>query len=488
MQLCDACGACRETEWHVCPFCRADLAPIVAPVVTQNERFDAMAAAGEGNEVDVLPSPVERVPDVEPDSGLVTAADLAHLTGGAGPESNPWDSPPPPPATPLVSDDDETVSKLVVVPLIAAAIIAVIFVAYSIVTQSPPDRPDAVALIDRTTTTVAPTTTEAVPRTDTGGATPIGVDLAEQAARLCRGDQFMIARAVAPSAAVFNDIVVAEQDGRDDWVGSAEQVTLRSPVPPLIGCLQTADAGEIDRCPAASGVISRRAVTWTYRVLRSIDGSELGSDSGVAREVRPCDELEIVAGGENYGSWSSLPQDRFVAAGAPFTSIPHPQEACRAAANRTHDAEPDAVDGEPEAPAPSLVPAVGRSLHATVWGSPATDHPLPEGWMATDDRPAQAVMCLIPTADLGQLQPIGRRNADAEADPAEAPSAGCPITAVVIASDGEWIGQWEYLAPRCPLPREPAVPNSWLTEEVGPTLGYALAESESELESSPEGE
>ncbi len=490
MQLCDACGACRETEWSLCPFCRADLTPVVAPVAPDNERFDALAAAAEGNDVDLLPSPVGPETEIEPnDSDLVTAADLAHLTGGAGPESNPWNSSPAPPAAAPVKSEDDTVSKLVVVPLVAAAIVAVIFVAYSIVTQSPPERPDAVALIDRTTTTAAPPTTEAAPPTLAGGATPIGVDLAEQAARMCRGDQFMIARAAAPSAAIFNDIVIAEQDGRDDWVGFADQETLRSIVPPLIGCLQTADAGEIDRCPAASGVISRRSVSWSYRVLRSSDGTVLGSDSGVARSLRPCDELVIVAGGENFGSWSPLPQDLLDAAGAPYTTLPHPQEACRAAANRSNKAESDAEpESEPVVSEPPSLPTVGLSLHATVWGLPGTNHPLPDGWMASDDRPTEAVMCLIPTADLDQLRPIGRRNADADAAPEEAPPAGCPITAAVISSDGDWIGQWEYIAPRCPRPREPVVPETWLVDEVGPTIGYSLVEPEPGAEPSSEGE
>ncbi len=109
--------------------------------------------------------------------------------------------------------------------------------------------------------------------------------------------------------------------------------------------------------------------------------------------------------------------------------------------------------------------------------------------MASDDRPAEAVMCLIPSADLELLRPIGERKADTDdgSDRPEAPPSGCPITAAVISSNGDWVGQWEYLAPRCPRPGEPTVPKIWLADEVGPYLGYSLAEPDAETSSEDDG-
>lgn len=450
-----------------------------------------MAAVSETTELEALPSPVPDVDDVADESPeeVLTEEDLAHLTGLAGPDATDWDSPPPP-ATEGLTDvgTDDGVSRVVVVPLIAAAVAVVVFVAYSIVTQSPPERPDSVALIDRTTTTAAPfpTTTEAATPFD--GAEPIGVDIAEQAERMCQGEQFSIARSGEPSTAIYNDVMVAVQDGRSDWAADPDQTTLRGPVPALIGCLRTADAGEIDRCPTTSAIISRRSVSWSYRVLRTIDGVEVGSAAGTADEVRPCEELEIEAAGSDYASWSPLPTDQLAAAGGDLTTAPHPQLACATLVAGPPIEPADPVDtgdqAEPADPESPIEP--GLAVHASTYSSPAVDHPLPKGWAATVERPVEAVLCLIPTAELGRVAgssnepaPSADESADApnagEAEPPiQAPPAGCPVTVAAVLRSGEWIGSWEHVAEICPPEGEPLVPESWLVEVVGPDLDYPL--------------
>jgi hypothetical protein len=450
-----------------------------------------MAAVSETTEREALPSPAPDVDEVahERPEDVLTEEDLAHLTGVAGPDAADWASPPPPATEDLPADGtDDGVSRAVVVPLIAVAVAAVVFVAYSIVTQSPAQRPDGVALIDRTTTTVAPapTTTEAATPFD--GAVPIGVDIAEQAERMCQGDQFSIARSGEPSTAIYNDVMIAVQDGRSDWAAAPDQTTLRGPVPALVGCLRTADAGEIDRCPTTTAIISRRSVSWSYRVLRTIDGVEVGSAAGTAGEVRPCEELEIEAAGSDYASWSPLPTDQFAAAGGDLTTPPHPQLACATLVAGPPIEPADPVDTgaqfEPTDPESPIEP--GLAVHAATYSSPAVDHPLPKGWAASDERPVEAVLCLIPTAELGRVhgssseaapsadESTGASNAE-EAEPAiQAPPAGCPITAAAVLRSGEWIGSWEHVAEICPPEGEALVPESWLVEVVGPELGYPL--------------
>ena len=167
MPVCDHCGACREIEWKTCPFCRAQLDAVGSAATKDDAGFDALAAVAETTNGDVLPSlVVADEPDTEP-VGAITEQDLAHLTGEAGQTLHGWDTPPPTaPVATSTDDDDDGVPKFIVVPLIAAAVLAVVFVAYTIVVQSP-DRPEAVALVDRTTSTVAPTTTvEPAPTTE----------------------------------------------------------------------------------------------------------------------------------------------------------------------------------------------------------------------------------------------------------------------------------------------------------------------------------
>lgn len=515
MQVCDDCGACRELEWRRCPFCHADLEVVATPTVSDNDRFDALAAAAEHSDGELLPSPVtESEADSDaPAAELLTEHDLAHLTGMSGPDVNGWKPATPPPPSGPESAENESVPKLVVLPLVAAAVMAVAFVAYSIVTQTPPERPDTVALIDRSTTTQPPTTTTTEPASAASGAVPIGDDIAEQATRLCRGDQFSIARATEPSLAIYNDVMVAVQDGRDDWVASPDQAMLRGPVPPLVGCLRTADAGEIDRCPTTDHRISRRGVDWSYRVLRTIDGVEVASDSGVAREVRPCEELEIAAAGSDYGSWSPLPQARFDATAAAYTTAPHPQEACRAVATELTNppavapAEDAEVAGDPVVEEPEPLPEQGLAIHATSYGAPGVDLALPAGWAAAEDRPVDVVLCYMRNDDLAGIadDAIEQDRVDAARD-AEAPQPedddstemieievapidgdpadGACTTVVIAAMDrtGTVIGNWGYSVETCPSGEELTVPFDFLETVVGPQLGYPVDEPEPESE------
>ena len=500
MQVCDQCGACREPAWRTCPFCRSELDAGTTATTTDSEHFNALAAASERHDSDVLPSPVQPEPESETDSldAPLTEADLAHLTGQPAPDTNGWQSPKPP--TPFGSDDNEedSVSRLVVVPLIAAAIMAVAFVGYSIVTQAPAERPDAVALIDRSTTTVAPTTTTTEPLALASGAVPIGIDIAEQAERLCRGDQFSIARATEASTALYNDVMVAVQDGVADWSASPDQEMLRGPVPPLVGCLQTADAGEIDRCPNAAVTISRRSVSWSYRVLRTIDGVEVGADSGTASDVRPCDELEPLAAGSDYGSWSPLPQDRFDAVSS-LTSAPHPEEACRSfatavEANQTGTApEPAPIAPPAEDPVePTEAPWTSiPAMHATAYGVPRVDLDLPEGYGATPERPVEAVLCLMrgddvqrvafDEAEVSGVTPSTEVETSAADDPATPqktpPAASCDaVTIVVMDRFGGNVAAFEYPIETCPSIDQLTVPFDFLEEVIAVELGFVPPE------------
>jgi len=474
MQLCESCGACRENEWRVCPFCRAPLAILDIPTSTDGERFDALAAAAEVSELDVLPSLIiDEDDEPEPDNDLITAQDLAHLTGDGGPAANAWETPTTAaPTAPAESDDgiDAPVSRAVVVPLIAVALAAVAFVAYSIITAPPPTRPDAVALIDIPTTTAMPTTTSEAPQT---APRAVGVDIAEQAAWLCAGDQFSIARAEAPSLAVYNDLLVATRDGRDDWMAPADHMTLREPVPSLIGCLTTADGGEIDRCPTNT-IISRRSVLWTYRVVQSIDGTTLGFDEGTATDLRPCDELLLEAAGEDSASWSPLPQDRLNQVAAAYTAAPHPQAACTAASDIPQADVPEPVVFEQGAP-----------VHATFNGMTADDAALPKGWQATAERPVEAVLCLEyigeeeapPTTDVADDEPVD----NVQEDPATVNACGVTIRVHAMHRDGRTIGSWDYVSSTCPDTSEQVTPtDDWWTSVVGPNLGYPVDSPETE--------
>ena len=509
----------------MCPFCRVDLQQPIAPTTEgapadeSGDGFDALAAAAEVSESELLPSPnaMDDEPDDAPEHGdaPLTEGDLAHLTGLSGPDFADWQQTPPPPPPIDSNDDDDTVSKVMVIPLIAAAVVAVVFVAYSIVTQDRPERPDTVALIDRSTTTAALTTTTTEPEAPLDGAVAIGDDIAEQAARLCRGDQFSIARAGELSTATYNDVMVAVQDGRSDWVASSDQEMVLGPVPPLVGCLETADAGEIDRCPNVASTISRRAVSWRYRLLSTADGTELASDAGEAREVRPCEKLEILADGSDYGSWSALPQDRFDAVAPAYTEAPHPQEACHALLRQppaTAVADPPNAGAAPE---PEIQPTgPGLAVHATGYRTPAIDLTLPDGWAATAERPVEAVLCFIATEDLplvaeavgagddaaveSDVVESGAVESDAvEADPAEPiiavppaeePVAECSVTIAAMTRSSEFIGSWHYVAPDCSPSAEISVPNDWLIEQVGPALGYPLDVPDESEGASAEGE
>ncbi len=466
MQVCDHCGACREIEWKRCPFCRAQLDTVGSPAAEDDEGFDALAAVAEVTNDDLLPSPVVAdEPDPDPIDSL-TEEDLAHLTGEAGPTLQGWDTPPP--AAPVAATTDEDgVPKFIVVPLIAAAVLAVVFVAYSIVIQTS-ERPEAVALIDRTTSTAAPTTI-AEPAPSTEGALPIGDEIAEQATRLCRGDQFSIARAAEPSGAVFNDLMMATRDGRDDWVADPEQETLKETVPSLVGCLTTADGGEINRCPNTTVTVSRRSVSWSYRVLRSTDGVQLGADSGTANEQRPCEELAAEAGDASLASWSPLPQDRLDAVAAAFAGAPHPREACSSV--------PPIVIEDAEATIEPAPPSVGLALHATWSADTRVDLQLPNGWMATDDRPVEAVLC----AQLGNATDTSADEVEVEPIPpttipqpsiTQQDRCETTVSLTAMSRNGEWIGQWEYRGEECTDGSDVVVPLDWLIQTVGPDLGY----------------
>ncbi len=480
MQLCESCGACRENEWRICPFCRASLTTLDPPAPDAGEHFDALAAAAETSDLAALPSPIEDEAEVEPDSDLITEQDLAHLTGDGGPAANAWDSPRPPAPAPIVETSDgidAPVSKVVVFPLVAVALAAVAFVAYSILTTSQAVRPDAVALIDRTTTTLTSTTT---PDDSIAQRGAVGVDLAEQAERLCAGDQFSIARAKVPSLAIYNDVLAATRDGRDGWIAPADHVTLRDAVPPLIGCLTTADGGEIDRCPTDGPVISRRSVMWTYRVLQAIDGTELGADEGTATDVRSCDELLTETGGEDSASWSPLPQERLDQVAAAYTTAPHPQVACATSSSEAGQANADEADADRIAADPVTNEPLtqGLSLHATFDGITDVDVPLPDGWMATNERPVEAVLCLeyIETTP-DEASDTGGKGAAAPPVATEA----CGVTIRVNAQhrDGRVLGSWSHLSSTCPAPGETvSPPDEWWIEIVGPELGYAVEPEE----------
>jgi len=468
MQLCESCGACREDEWSLCPFCRASLTSAEAPTPTSSNasHFNALAAAAETSELDVLPSLIaDDEPEPEPDDALITAQDLAHLTGDSRVAVNGWDSPAPAaPTAPIEAPDgiDAPVSRAVVIPLVLVALAAVVVVAYSIVTASPSVRPDTVALIDRpTTTTVVSTTT-----TEASGPGAIGDDIAEQAAWLCAGDQFTIARAEAPSLATYNDVLVATQDGRDDWSAPADHETLLGPVPSLIGCLSTADGGEIDQCPDIDTVISRRSVDWTYRVLQSSDGATLDQDQGTASDVRPCDELQAEAGDADSASWSPLPQERFRQVAVAYTSAPHPQSAC--------------MTSEQESSTELIPFAQGASVHAMFDGVTDTEVSLPTGWRATDERPVEVLLCFENLS--GEVGPT----ADSPPEDARVPPAAettCDVTTRVHAMhrDGRMIGSFDHVSSSCTETGETvAPPQSWLASVVGPAIGYELEEAETE--------
>lgn len=485
--MCDHCGACREPEWKTCPFCRAQLDATSSAPTTTGAGFDALAAAAEVTNDDLLPS--HPVAETAPTDSIapITAQDLAHLTGDAAPTIHGWDPSPTVPA--VTTTDEDGVPKIVLVPLIAAAVLAVVFVAFSIVLQSS-DRPEAVALVDRTTSTAAPTTTSE-PGPSLDGALPIGIEIAEQATHLCRGDQFSIARAVDPSGAVFNDLMVAVRDGRDDWVADPARETLRETVPSLVGCLTTADGGEIDRCPNAAVVISRRSVTWSYRILRSSDGTELGADSGRADERRDCEELAVQAGGDNLASWSPLPQERLDAVASTFTDAPHPREACSSVdQTSTEDTEPT-----PSTPPDPQTPAIGLALDATWLIDTRIELGLPKGWLATEDRPVEAVLCaqvIDPdVSDEGETVP------DKPWTPptGDQPGRGCNTTVSLTAMtrSGEWIGQWDYDSAVCVEDSKVDVPLDWLAQTVGPELGHPdpddnLSDSEPPSPEGSEGE
>lgn len=487
MQLCESCGACRENEWQVCPFCRAPLATSDAPPSADGERFDALAAAAETTDLAALPSQMtDDAAEDEPDANLITAQDLAHLTGDGGPATNAWESvSPPPPAVAAETNDgiDAPVSRAVVFPLVAVALVAVVFVAYSILSASPAIRPDTVAFIDRTTTTLTPTTTTPQPPSEPGVGT-VGVDVAEQAGHLCSGDQFSIARAEEPSLAIYNDVLIATRDGRDDWVAPADQVTLRHPIPSLIGCLTTADGGEIDRCPVDGYVISRRSVAWTYRVLQTIDGTELGSDSGTATEVPSCDDLLLGADGEDIASWSPLPQDRLDEVAVAYTAAPHPSVACATGTARTVSPKPATVSSST---VPTTAPPLtaGLSLHATFANVTDMDVALPEGWMATLERPVEAVLCLeviTTTKPADRPEALGNSSTTIpiEADSPVAEECSTTIQVTAQHRDGQPLGSWTHISPTCTSDETVTLPVEWWVEVVGPELGYVVESSEGE--------
>lgn len=491
MQLCESCGACRETDWRLCPFCGEALAITDASETSDNERFDALAAVGETSSLDVLPSLMAEDEDEDADENLITAQDLAHLTGDGGPSANGWDSASPvAPAAPEEANEgiDAPVSKLVVVPMVAVALAAVAFVAYSILTASPTIRPDAVALIDQTTTTISPiTTTE--PPVDQPGV--VGVDLAEQASWLCSGDQFSIARANAPSLAIYNDILTSTRDGSSSWSTPEDHVTLQSTVPPLIGCLATSDGGEIDRCPGDGPAISRRSVVWTYRLLQSNNGELLGSDEGTATDLRSCEELRVEANGRELATWSPLPLDRFAQVAPAYATAPHPSVAC----------VPD--QGAPDVEPTEQTIVEGLSAHAAFASAPGADVSLPAGWEATDERPVEVVLCLehlvdetedpdspsgdTPTAD-GSTADSSTENiptkddtvADALEDVPTAPACEGTIRVTAMLRDGQDIGSWDYPTTVCPTADlAQAIPNDWWLDVVGPELGYSVEPEES---------
>lgn len=472
MQVCDSCGACREHEWKRCPFCRASLTATTAPSAEGSGHFDALAAEAEFTEAAVLPSPILDEDNGAETHDLITENDLAHLTGGSGPQAHGWDSQVPnAPTAPTADDDpgiDAPVSKAVIVPLVFAAAAVVLFAAYSIVTSSSTPRPDTVALIDRSTTTEAPVATTTVAETTVPERGPIGVELAEQASRLCAGAQFSIARAEAPSQATFNDLVTAVKDGRSDWETDPDHQTLRSAVPPLVGCLTTADAGEIDRCPANGFIVSRRSVDWSYRVLQTIDGTELGADSGTATDLRPCEELIAESGGEDSAFWSALPQDRIDLVAATYTSAPHPSSAC------TSDLAP--IEALPVIDTPLTLDAAHESISDL-------DVELPDGWEPTDERSVGAVACL-------QLVPDGEEEVPDSATPVDGstePACSTSVLVTIILLDGTPLGSWVYSGSTCAeagLPLAP--PIEWWVDSVGPALGYAESADESPEESGGE--
>ncbi len=469
MQLCESCGACRETDWRLCPFCRAALSTPDPSTSGDSERFDALAAAAEVSELDVLPSLIiDEEADAEPEPDLLTAQDLAHLTGDGRPSVNGWESPAPPTVAPAETNDgiDAPVSKALVFPLVAVALAAVAFVAYSILSTPPPERPDAVALIDRPTTTTTIATTTTAPPADRPGV--IGLDLAEQAEWLCAGDQFSIARAEAPSLATYNDLLTVTKDGPGDWFASPDVETLRGSVPSLIGCLTTADGGEIDRCPSDGTVISRRSVMWTYRVLQSIDGATLGSAEGTAVELLPCETLLVEAAGEDLASWSPLPRQELDEVAAAHTEAPHPQVAC-----------PSSTNDERVSADPRLFEQAAPA-HATIDGITDVDVTLPAGWQATADRPVEVVMCLE------YVEGSVAAGADSPTVPgSDVPTIAeaCDGTVRVHAMhrDGQMITSWDYVSTACPSIGEPLTPpDSWWLATVGPTLGYETEPSETE--------
>lgn len=455
MQLCESCGACRETEWRTCPFCRASLTSATTAEPGRDGNFDALAAATEASDDAVLPSMIVNDDSEENDSPeRITAQDLAHLTGDGGPAAHPWESPPAP-APPSIDDKpkgvDTPVSKAVVLPLVAAALAAVVFVAYSIVTAPAVSAPDAVALMDTPTTTApAPSQTEPAPEESFIG--PVGIDLAEQAEWLCAGSQFSIARAEVPSLAVYNDLLLATRDGRDAWIAPPDHETLSNAVPPLVGCLTTADGGEIDRCQ--TGDISRRSVMWSYRVLQASNGALLGSDEGTATDVRPCDELANEGVEANAASWAPLPQERLNQVAAAHTSAPHPQVAC---SSSVADASTPTAPAD-DASVPTLLDR--PAAHATFDGITDADVPLPPGWTATAERPVEVVLC---------LELVSQESSSTQESGTEA----CTIRVTAQTRNGQPLGSWDH---ECTAGAT-AIPEAWWTDVVGPDLGYELESS-----------
>jgi hypothetical protein len=219
-------------------------------------------------------------------------------------------------------------------------------------------------------------------------------------------------------------------------------------------------------------IISRRSVDWSYRVLRSTDGAELGADSGTADEQRPCDELATEADGDTLASWSPLPQDRIGAVAAAFAGAPHPREACSA----VPPPPAEATETPPTTETPPETPAIGLALHATWSNDSRVDLELPKGWMATDDRPVEAVLC-------AQINSRDASPDAAETTPAQDPAApnrpetrcATTVSLTAMARNGEWLGQWDYTTDECPGGTNVVLPLDWWTETVGPDLGYTLA-------------
>lgn len=467
MKVCATCSANREPAWRVCPFCQTEVAgsdsppPGLSPELREvPPAFNPLAAVDDQPMAENAISEPALVPETAPENpGLapLTEEDLAHLTspgavsahGLAGLRSEP---------DPETSSDAPIAPKILI-PLVLLAIVVVGFVGYAIVTQEPRDPDDLVAYIDggdapttslaqSTATTTTPTTTTWPALSVSGRAQlpELGNDVAEQLIAICAGRQMSIVGATEPVLGLYNDLAIVERDGREPWTANPAQPLSFSPIPPLVRCHQTADAGLIERCDDYSNgfTYSRRSVDWLTRVIRTVDGVEIGKDGGTATDAPPCPaELTSFDDRRDFAGWAQPSAGTINAVGGAYVATMNPSDACWALHR-------DVVEWDP---------GTSPGVQAVHWAATNRLVPLPDTWTPSTERPLGVALCL-----------------EQEAIPADDGSCETEITVVAANPAGDPVGTWTYLDPGCDwgadLTDLPEPPASWFAEVVGPDLGH----------------